>query len=506
MTIAKGVAAAHSTLAFLPADVTLFRDASHDRNPLHLSSEYSYRTAFGQQVVYGVLGFLGALASHPVQPAGFTIKGVTADFCGPVFLDVAHQVQWEELSSSKSRFRITDGRRLLMKGSVEWRKSENPAAEPLLVSAMPRLEAALLDDSSIQALTPLEGTYCCPPTALDALLARWLLTERGLTRWAAACLLWSSYAIGMEMPGERALFSKLKLELDDCPEPDSNGILWQATPTSYDERFTILQQSAALKSPGGNQARMELQSFVRQTAGGGEVDAPVPTGQGLQGKTVLVTGGSRGLGASFVRAMSGQAAAVCFSYHRSPVQAAELLEGPGAAAAAWQGDAASQEWCSETASRLERDHGGLDVLVVNACPALTPLLLEPACLDRIHDFLARSVAMASTPLAAFLPLLAKRGGWAVIVSSAAVSHPVAEWPHYGMAKCALEGLAHVAALEYPLVRFLLVRPPRLLTDLTNTPLGRHGALPPQIVAHTVTSYLMEASVAAGTVTMLDKFP
>ena len=98
MTIAKGVAAAHSTLAFLPADVTLFRDASHDRNPLHLSSEYSYRTAFGQQVVYGVLGFLGALASHPVQPAGFTIKGVTADFCGPVFLGVAHQVQWEELT------------------------------------------------------------------------------------------------------------------------------------------------------------------------------------------------------------------------------------------------------------------------------------------------------------------------------------------------------------------------------------------------------------------------
>jgi NAD(P)-dependent dehydrogenase (short-subunit alcohol dehydrogenase family) len=84
--------------------------------------------------------------------------------------------------------------------------------------------------------------------------------------------------------------------------------------------------------------------------------------------------------------------------------------------------------------------------------------------------------MVSTPLAYFLPILAERSGLTLIVSSAAVDEPVAEWPHYVAGKHAVEGLARVAAVEYPATKVVVVRPPRLLTDLTNTPLGRDAAL------------------------------
>jgi hypothetical protein len=47
----------------------------------------------------------------------------------------------------------------------------------------------------------------------------------------------------------------------------------------------------------------------------------------------------------------------------------------------------------------------------------------------------------------------------------------------------------VASLQYPRVRTLIVRPPKLLTAMTNTPLGRLGAASPQVFANRIASRL-----------------
>ncbi len=44
------------SIRFLEEDLTLFCEASGDRNPLHLEEDYASKTAYGQRVVYGVLG------------------------------------------------------------------------------------------------------------------------------------------------------------------------------------------------------------------------------------------------------------------------------------------------------------------------------------------------------------------------------------------------------------------------------------------------------------------
>jgi len=142
--------------------------------------------------------------------------------------------------------------------------------------------------------------------------------------------------------------------------------------------------------------------------------------------------------------------------------------------------------------------------VCSACPPLLPLWLESASTERINDYVLRSVALYSAPLGAFLEPVAARGGWAVVISSSAVQAPPADWPHYVAAKCAIEGLARVAALEHTGASFLAVRPPRLLTDLTNTPLGRQTALPPERVAAAVVRRLLGAQ-APGHVELLEEF-
>ena len=67
------------------------------------------------------------------------------------------------------------------------------------------------------------------------------------------------------------------------------------------------------------------------------------------------------------------------------------------------------------------------------------------------------------------------------MSSSALEDPPAPWPHYTIAKAALEGLAAYCARHLP-ARVLVVRAPKMWTDSTNTPLGRAGAAAPEQVA------------------------
>jgi hypothetical protein len=49
-------------------------------------------------------------------------------------------------------------------------------------------------------------------------------------------------------------------------------------------------------------------------------------------------------------------------------------------------------------------------------------------------------------------------------------------------KAAMEGMIKSASNQYPDVKFVVVRPPKLLTDMMNTPSGREGAISPEVVA------------------------
>ena len=90
-----------------------------------------------------------------------------------------------------------------------------------------------------------------------------------------------------------------------------------------------------------------------------------------------------------------------------------------------------------------------------------------------------------------MEMLDASGGRAVVVSSAVARRPVKEWPHYVAAKKAIEGLAEVAALQYPRVQVMIIRPNKLLTEMVNTPMGRRNGQPPSRVASRLVDELRE---------------
>src|SRR5215510_9104763 len=80
----------------------------------------------------------------------------------------------------------------------------------------------------------------------------------------------------------------------------------------------------------------------------------------LEGKTALVTGGSRGIGRAIVAELASAGADVSFGYLTGAEEAAELSAETGARPL--QGDVSS----AEDAARLVDEAGDVDILVNNA--------------------------------------------------------------------------------------------------------------------------------------------
>lgn len=89
----------------------------------------------------------------------------------------------------------------------------------------------------------------------------------------------------------------------------------------------------------------------------------------LQGKTALVTGGSRGIGAAIAAGLADTGCHVAITYSSSADAATRLvteLTGKGVKAKAYQADAADLEQLPQMVDAVIQEFGGLDILINNA--------------------------------------------------------------------------------------------------------------------------------------------
>lgn len=137
-----------------------------------------------------------------------------------------------------------------------------------------------------------------------------------------------------------------------------------------------------------------------------------PIDPGLEGKRVLITGASRGIGAGAARLFAEAGAKLALHYRRQPAEAAEIKD-----AVLLQADFADRAAPAQVVEAATRALGGLDVLINNAGHMLgrTSLAeMDDAALDRVFDLNARSVVAASR---AALPALRASGGSIINVTS-----------------------------------------------------------------------------------------
>jgi len=176
----------------------------------------------------------------------------------------------------------------------------------------------------------------------------------------------------------------------------------------------------------------------------------------LQGKVVLVTGASRGIGAAIAHAFAAQGASVAVNYLRNADAAQAVVDAcvkAGGDAVALQADVTVPEQAASLVARTIDAFGRLDILVNNA---FAPYSFDPerratfgdlAWPDYLRQF-EGSVGAAFHMCHAALPHLRVRAQGAIVnIASDLVEDPVVPYHDYGTAKSALVGFSRQLAAE-----------------------------------------------------------
>ena len=120
----------------------------------------------------------------------------------------------------------------------------------------------------------------------------------------------------------------------------------------------------------------------------------------LEGKTALVTGGSRGIGAAIAKRLAADGAKVVITYAKGADAAAEVvksIQSAGGEAIAIQADATDPAAVKAAIAKTVSSLGRLDVLVNNAGTAIPKKFEETTLeeLDRVIDINVRGVFIAT---------------------------------------------------------------------------------------------------------------
>jgi NAD(P)-dependent dehydrogenase (short-subunit alcohol dehydrogenase family) len=486
-------------IRFDPDDLIAFADASYDRNPLHVSVEYSRKSPFGEPVVFGILGLLKAIAGvEGLQP--LDLSGATVDFRGPLFMGVDYFLEVGEVKKNQVTVAIVDAGRRLLTATLRYLDAGTGRPGVRVEGQAPRVTANRLGASDLLEGFEVAGRYAPEPSRFGDLLERCGLPACGNSQTSLATLLLLSYLVGMELPGERAIFSRFKFQLKAEPGDRSGGPLeFVARVDGYHEVYDRLEISLSIAQSGEPFGSASISTGVRPDSPAmhrHRIAELLPPSDRLRGRAALVIGGSRGLGAALVTALASQGCDIWLNYRTSRDEADALIAGmpPGyGLVRPAPGDASDQAWNSDLGSRIEAD-GGLDFLFCNAVPAIRPLRFALASMDRLRRFIDESLTMVANPLAAFGPMIEASGGWCVVTSSSYASGSCEDLPpdlhHYVAAKRAVEGLVSSLSPFLDRSRFLVARPPRLLTDQTNSRAARVGAIAVEDVAASIIARLL----------------
>ena len=171
----------------------------------------------------------------------------------------------------------------------------------------------------------------------------------------------------------------------------------------------------------------------------------------LDGKTALVTGGSRGIGRAIALRLAEAGAAVAVSARTEEdceAVAREIREDGGKALAV-PANMSRLQLIPEVVSAIEKDLGPVDILVGNAAanPYYGPLTgIEEPAFDKIMQVNVKANLWLAKEI---LPGMAERGGGAAIfVSSIAGITGTDDIGAYGLSKAALSSMVRSLAVRW----------------------------------------------------------
>ncbi len=189
----------------------------------------------------------------------------------------------------------------------------------------------------------------------------------------------------------------------------------------------------------------------------------------LSGRSVVVTGGSKGIGRGIAKVFGGHGARVMIVARRlkDAEATAQELSAAGATTSAFAADVTQPSDMEAMAKAACDRHGGLDVLCANAgiFPQARLEEMSPEAWDEVLDTNLKGTFLA---VKACLPYL-KNSSQGRIVITSSITGPVTGypgWAHYGATKAGQLGFMRTACIELARHRITVnaVMPGNIVTE------------------------------------------
>ncbi|WP_117190239.1 SDR family NAD(P)-dependent oxidoreductase [Rhizobium terrae] len=224
---------------------------------------------------------------------------------------------------------------------------------------------------------------------------------------------------------------------------------------------------------------------------------------GLDGKVVLVTGGSRGIGAAIARRFAALGSRVVIAYksdHETARKLANQLAGPDRNSIAVRADVADPGAVNALVASAVQQFGGIDILV--NCAAIGPYRplgkMDASFVRQILDTNVMGTVLMTEAVLRHLP---SPGGRIINFSSALAFRPIPTSSVYSASKAAVSTLTHAFSKEVGPkgITVNAVAPGVIETDMTTRILAERGD---QILAATPLARIGQPDDIAGVVTFL----
>lgn len=170
----------------------------------------------------------------------------------------------------------------------------------------------------------------------------------------------------------------------------------------------------------------------------------------VKGKTVVVTGGSKGIGKGIARVFADNGANVAIiARHLDVAEAcAKEISIEDGQVRAFQGDITERKSIESAVGEVVRQFGGIDVLCSNAgiFPSLQIEDMSEEHWDKVLDTNAKGTFLAVKACTPYL----KKGDFGRIILTSSITGPITGyigWSHYAASKAAQLGFMKTAALE-----------------------------------------------------------
>lgn len=452
------------TRRFTLADQADFAELSDDRNPMHMDPLVARRTQAGDQVVHGVHGFLWVLEMLAGDGVALDrMNSVRVQFTKFIIVDrdVTLHIRSRDESMIKAELmvdRLSAAVFILKFGSRSAARTDEAlsnlsSSDPLTQPFVP----------SFEEMGTLSSWLPPPHRGKDGVERLFPMLCRSLGPRTVLSLAQLSSLVGMVCPGLHSIFSNFSLAFHESGT-DRAGLGFRAV--DADPRFRMVNMDVAGANFSGS-----VSAFARP----GPIESPnmetiaaLVAPDEFEGRTALVVGGSRGLGAATAKILAAGGANVILTYMRGREEAEAIAD----EIRIFRADPAS-------ARLLSYDAGGDPEEPLASLPVISHLyyFATPRIFLQSADAFSRIAyeSFSAVYVAGFYKLvhfLTSRSDTKALSvlypSSVAIEERPKGMTEYAMAKAAAEILCADLARATPGLEIATPRLPRVQTDQTAT--------------------------------------